>query len=76
MTTPADILNLPKPAWMADDVAMLYDITKAYDPSRMFIDCSGWHHVKTEVWDQHNYCGDPQVFRSCVPRTATVSRGR
>lgn len=44
-------------------VAMLYDITKAYDPSRMFIDCSGWHHVKTEVWDQHNYCGDPQVFR-------------
>src|SRR5688572_4616156 len=26
MTTPADILALPKPAWMTEDVAMLYDM--------------------------------------------------
>jgi acyl-CoA dehydrogenase len=26
MTTPADILSLPKPAWVTEDVAMLYDM--------------------------------------------------
>ena len=25
-TNPADILGLPRPAWAADDVAMLYDM--------------------------------------------------
>ena len=44
-------------------VEALYNLTKYFDPTRMFIDCSGWHHVKTEVWDEHNYCGDPAVYR-------------
>ncbi len=44
-------------------VAMLYDMTKAFDPTRMFIDCSGWAHVKTEVVDEHNYDQDPESLR-------------
>ena len=44
-------------------VTMLYDMTKAYDPMRMFIDCSGWCHVKTEVMDEHNYDPDPVHYR-------------
>ncbi len=44
-------------------VAALYDLTKAYDPARPFIDCSGWCHVKTEVWDAHDYNGNPESFR-------------
>ena len=45
-------------------VTMLYDMTKAFDPSRMFIDCSGWHHVKTEVEDCHNYDQNPESFKN------------
>ncbi|MBO5649510.1 MAG: beta-galactosidase, partial [Clostridia bacterium] len=44
-------------------VEMLYDMTKAYDPYRMFIDCSGWFHVKTEIMDEHNGDPDPVHFR-------------
>ncbi|MCQ2431027.1 MAG: beta-galactosidase [Clostridia bacterium] len=44
-------------------VTALYDMTKAFDPSRMFIDCSGWHHVKTEVVDAHDYNQDPVSYR-------------
>ena len=29
-TAPADILDLPKPAWAADDVAMLYDMATRF----------------------------------------------
>ncbi|MBQ8508496.1 MAG: beta-galactosidase [Clostridia bacterium] len=45
-------------------VTMLYDMTKAFDPTRMFIDCSGWLHVKTEVYDTHNYDQNPETFRT------------
>ncbi|MGM9626196.1 MAG: glycoside hydrolase family 2 protein [Eubacteriales bacterium] len=44
-------------------VTMLYDMTKAFDSTRMFIDCSGWAHVKTEVVDEHNYDQNPETFR-------------
>ena len=30
MTAPTDILGLPKPAWAADDVAMLYDMATRF----------------------------------------------
>ncbi len=43
-------------------VEALYDITKTLDPNRMFVDCSGWVHVKTEVWDIHDYTQDPAEF--------------
>ncbi|MBO5648873.1 MAG: beta-galactosidase, partial [Clostridia bacterium] len=52
--------------WREQDrqfVEMLYDMTKAFDPYRMFIDCSGWYHMKTEVVDEHNYCQNPDELR-------------
>ncbi len=30
MTSPADILGLPKPAWAADEVGMLYDLAHRF----------------------------------------------
>ncbi len=44
-------------------VEALYDLTRTFDPHRMFIDCSGWHHVKTQVVDAHDYNQDPASFR-------------
>ena len=45
-------------------VETLYDITKTLDPNRMFVDCSGWCHVRTEVWDMHNYDQNPEHFKA------------
>ncbi len=44
-------------------VHMLYDMTKAYDPYRAFIDCSGWCHRKTEIVDAHTYEGNPDTLQ-------------
>lgn len=43
----------------------LYETTKAYDPTRLFIDCSGWHHVEGcyDMLDVHDYCGNPETFK-------------
>ncbi|MBR4863756.1 MAG: beta-galactosidase [Oscillospiraceae bacterium] len=45
-------------------VAMIYDATKAVDPTRPCIDTSGHYHVKTDIFDVHDYEQDPAVFRS------------
>ena len=47
-------------------IETLYDITKNLDPNRMFIDCSGWYHHKTEVWDTHNYDQNPESFKETL----------
>ncbi len=52
-------------------VATLYDVTKALDPDRPCIDSSGWYHVKTDVYDLHNYCQDPEKFKSYYENVAT-----
>lgn len=36
-------------------VAELYDELKAYDPTRLICDNSGWTHVKTDINDHHRY---------------------
>jgi len=36
-------------------VAELYDELKAYDPTRLICDNSGWAHVKTDINDHHRY---------------------
>ncbi|HZG55753.1 glycoside hydrolase family 2 protein [Paenibacillus sp.] len=36
-------------------VAELYDDLKAYDPTRLLCDNSGWTHVKTDINDHHRY---------------------
>lgn len=40
-------------------LAMIYDITKALDNTRPCIDTSGGFHVKTDIYDDHNYVQDP-----------------
>ena len=58
----------------------LFDLTKALDPSRPFIDTSGYTHVKTEIWDLHDYDQDPKTFAErydkfgADPKTETLAR--
>ncbi|MBE6564213.1 MAG: beta-galactosidase [Ruminococcaceae bacterium] len=49
----------------ADLVRFLYHMTKAYDPTRLFIDNSGWFHIAGtyDIFDVHDYNGDPVSFR-------------
>ncbi|MBQ7153107.1 MAG: beta-galactosidase [Clostridia bacterium] len=44
-----------------DVLAMVYEVTKAVDPSRPCIDTSGNYHVDniTDIYDVHDYEGDP-----------------
>ena len=46
-------------------VRYLYNMTKAYDPTRLFIDNSGWFHIAGtyDMYDVHDYLGEPQKFR-------------
>ena len=46
-----------------DVIRGIYQLTKAFDPTRPVIDTSGYQHVKTDVYDVHNYTQDPEVFR-------------
>ncbi len=36
-------------------LATIYDATKAFDKTRPCIDSSGSQHVKTDIWDYHDY---------------------
>lgn len=48
-----------------DFVKALADMTRSYDPDRMYIDASGWTHQDdiTDILDIHDYEQDPAVFR-------------
>ena len=41
---------------------MVYHTTKAIDPTRPCIDTSGSYHVVTDIFDLHDYCGDPAEY--------------
>ena len=45
---------------------MLHDMTKAIDPTRLYIETSGWAHVRgvTDIVDIHNYDQNPETFRA------------
>ena len=43
-------------------LANLYDMTKVFDPTRPVIDTSGYVHVKTDLFDEHDYEQDPKIF--------------
>ena len=45
-------------------VAVIYEVTKALDPTRPCIDTSGHYHVKTDIFDVHDYEQDPEIFRA------------
>ena len=36
-------------------VTEIYDVTKQLDPTRPCNECSGYHHVKTDLWTVHFY---------------------
>lgn len=47
-------------------VRCLYELTLEFDPTRIFIDNSGWAHVEGayDLYDVHDYCGNPEAFRA------------
>ncbi|MBE6631269.1 MAG: beta-galactosidase [Ruminococcaceae bacterium] len=45
-------------------LSLVYDATKAMDHTRPCIDTSGNYHVKTDIYDVHNYEQKPDVFAS------------
>ncbi|MCL6520118.1 MAG: beta-galactosidase [Armatimonadetes bacterium] len=58
----------------------LYSLTKRLDPSRPFIDASGYTHVVTDIWDLHDYDQNPKSFAERYspfgkdPKTETLAR--
>lgn len=45
-------------------IKMVYEVTKAIDPSRPVIDTSGNFHVETDIFDVHDYEQNPTDFSS------------
>ena len=41
----------------------VYEETKRLDPTRPVIDTSGFYHVVTDIYDQHDYNQNPESFR-------------
>ena len=51
-------------AFQNDDfIRIIYDTTKLIDKTRPVIDTSGGYHVKTDIYDVHDYEQNPAVFR-------------
>ncbi|WP_274648690.1 glycoside hydrolase family 2 protein [Paenibacillus humicola] len=47
-----------------DVLRIVYETTKALDPTRPVIDTSGNYHVVTDIFDVHDYDQDPQTFKA------------
>lgn len=45
-------------------IRMVYEVTKALDPTRPVIDTSGNYHVVTDIFDIHDYCQNVMEFAS------------
>jgi beta-galactosidase/beta-glucuronidase len=43
-------------------IKMVYEVTKAIDPTRPVIDTSGNYHVVTDIFDIHDYCQNVKEF--------------
>ena len=52
-------------------ISLVYDVTKAMDPTRPCIDTSGNFHVKTDIFCVHDYEQDPAVFKANYDRLMT-----
>ncbi len=44
-------------------IRAVYDETKRLDPTRPIIDTSGFYHVITDIYDQHDYDQNPESLR-------------
>lgn len=51
-----------------ESIRMVYEVTKAMDPTRPCIDTSGGFHVKTDIFDVHDYNQDPVSFKENYDR--------
>lgn len=49
------IWNLDKSSELHKYDESLYEVVKVCDPTRLVVDNSGWHHVKTDLADVHLY---------------------
>ena len=49
----------------------VYEYTKTVDPTRPCIDTSGAYHVKTDIFDLHDYQYDPKVFKENFDKFVT-----
>lgn len=49
----------------------VYTVTKAIDPTRPCIDTSGNFHVKTDIFDVHDYDQNPETFKARYDRLMT-----
>lgn len=52
-------------------IKTVYTVTKAYDKTRPCIDTSGNYHVKTDIYDIHDYDQNPETFRNNYNRLMT-----
>lgn len=49
----------------------VYETTKRLDPTRPCIDTSGNFHVKTDIYDVHDYRGEPEAFKKSYDKLLT-----
>ena len=54
-----------------DVVRIIYEQTKLLDPTRPCVDTSGNYHVKTDIYDVHDYEQDPAVFKANYDKLVT-----
>ncbi len=47
-------------------VTRIYDLTKSLDPTRPVNDCSGYLHVKTDLWTVHAYREDRKSLKDAL----------
>ena len=52
-------------------VEIIYMLTKRLDPTRPCIDTSGNYHVKTDIFDLHDYDQNPETFRTRYDKFVT-----
>ena len=51
-------------------IRIAYEETKRFDPSRPCVDASGFYHVKTDIFDLHDYEQDHEIFKSRFDKAA------
>lgn len=54
-------------------IGLVYRATKTADPTRPCIDTSGNFHVKTDIFDLHDYVQDPEKFAAHYPKDAPLT---
>jgi hypothetical protein len=63
-------LEFRSDADIQDWMVTTYDQIKAWDPTRLVVDNSGWRHVKTDIADSHKYTEFADEWRETVTTLA------